>query len=118
MNIVLPVSKSYAKTLAIVATVAMLVPVAIQLHIHWKAAVVVSQTTGWQAHVTGVASDDVLNIRSGPRASYAILSTIPHDGLGISVRDCINNDKGTRWCRVEYRTQNGWVKARYLALTQ
>ena len=118
MNILLPVSKSYAKTLAVVATVAMLVPVAIQLHIHWKAAVIVSQATGWRAHVTGVASDDVLNIRSGPRALYAILGTIPYDGVGINVLDCINNDKGTRWCRVDYRTRNGWVKARYLALTR
>jgi hypothetical protein len=63
-----------------------------------------------QYRVGGVASNDVLNIRSGPDAGSAIVSTIPPDGSGIRMTgSCAGN-----WCPIVYRSAQGWVHRRYL----
>ncbi len=81
--------------------------------------------------VTGVAADDVLNIRAEPKAEAAKLGEIPPDGNGIGnlgcqgglsfaewqqataeEREAAEND---RWCRIAFAGVEGWVAGRYLA---
>lgn len=59
--------------------------------------------------VGGVASWDVLWIRSAPSPRATKLGSIPHDGSGIRNLGCEG-----RWCRVEYRGVVGWSHGRYL----
>jgi N-acetylmuramoyl-L-alanine amidase len=60
--------------------------------------------------VTDVASEDVLNIRSGPAPQFSILGAIPANGRGIQlIGDCADN-----WCKVEYNGSRGWVNRRFL----
>ncbi|WP_422362536.1 SH3 domain-containing protein [Pyruvatibacter mobilis] len=68
--------------------------------------------------VTGVAPDDVLNVRIGPTHLARVVGAIPHDADGVSNEGC---DWGTMdqpnprpWCKVEYRDAIGYVNARYL----
>lgn len=81
--------------------------------------------------VTGVASDDVLNIRSKPSASADKIGEIPFDGNGIQNLGCEGGltfaewqrateaeraaSARSRWCRVSYRGIEGWVAGRFLA---
>lgn len=60
--------------------------------------------------VVGVAADDVLNIRSAPDASSAIVTVIPSNGRGVRA---IGNCAGT-WCQIEYRGVQGWANSRFL----
>ncbi|MGF1651444.1 MAG: SH3 domain-containing protein [Hyphomicrobiaceae bacterium] len=60
--------------------------------------------------VTGVASNDVLNIRSGPGVSYAKIGSIPPDTACVwKSAGCSGN-----WCRVSYAGVEGWANTRYL----
>ncbi|MXQ08302.1 SH3 domain-containing protein [Alphaproteobacteria bacterium GH1-50] len=61
--------------------------------------------------VTGVASDDVLNIRSGPGASHAIIGSLPPDATDIEV---IAPDDRHRWAKINFREGTGWVSMDYL----
>ena len=65
--------------------------------------------------VTGLASNDVLNVRSGPGTNYRIIGAL---GNGDRVRRlrCQTNGR-TTWCEIEMLTdmrERGWVSARYL----
>ena len=82
---------------------------------------------------TGVAKDDVLNIRAAPDAHAAKVGEIPPDGSCIRNRGCRGGlsyreftelsqsererrlKQNPRWCKVEYRGATGWVAGRYLA---
>ena len=60
--------------------------------------------------VRSVASDDVLNMRSGPSAYAPIVGTIPPDGRSIRlVGGCVGV-----WCRVVYGGTAGWVNRQFL----
>ena len=59
--------------------------------------------------VAGVASNDVLWIRSGPGARYRKVGSIPFNGTGVRNLGC-----GRRWCRVRYRGVTGYAAQRYL----
>lgn len=61
--------------------------------------------------VTGVRSNDVLNIRAGPSGSQRIVGEIPPDGRGIAIGRCTSNGK---WCVVRYRCTEGWAFVKYL----
>jgi N-acetylmuramoyl-L-alanine amidase len=61
--------------------------------------------------VFGVASNDVLKIRSGPDAATDIVKAIPFDGRGIRM---VGSCSG-QWCPVEYLNAKGWVNRRHLA---
>lgn len=61
--------------------------------------------------VTGVAADDVLNIRAEPRAGSAIIGTLAPFAEGIEV--VAANEAGT-WGRVNQGETSGWVNLRYL----
>lgn len=60
--------------------------------------------------VTGVAPDDVLNLRAEPNAGSQILGTLAPDATGVEV---VEERRG--WARVNLREASGWVSMRYLA---
>ncbi|WP_207100731.1 COG3650 family protein [Paracoccus shandongensis] len=60
--------------------------------------------------VSGVAADDVLNIRAEPEAKAAIVGTLAPDAKAIEV---VEERQG--WARVNAGESTGWVSMRYLA---
>ena len=82
--------------------------------------------------VTGVADDDVLNIRIEPDPHAKKIGEIPPDGTclrnlgcqgGLTFREFTELSEEQkakrlaehpRWCRIEYRGVTGWVAGRYL----
>tara|TARA_R110002073_G_scaffold18847_15_gene69589 strand:- start:269 stop:898 length:630 start_codon:yes stop_codon:yes gene_type:complete len=74
-----------------------------------------AETTNFPAlyDVSGVASDDVLNIRSAPEASSDIIATLQHDAKGIEV---VGTDDAKDWAIVNAGEQAGWVSLAYLRL--
>lgn len=80
--------------------------------------------------VTGVAADDVLNIRAEPSPNGEKLGEIPHDGRGIENLGCKGGPtfaewekmseadrqqaRRRRWCRIRYNGSEGWVAGRFL----
>lgn len=80
--------------------------------------------------VTDFEPGDVLNIRSKPAASGALIGTIPADATGIANLGCIGglsyaewldanetertSARKTRWCLIGYDRKIGWVAGWYL----
>lgn len=82
--------------------------------------------------VTGVADDDVLNIRAEPDPHAKKVGEIPPNGTclrnlgcegGLTFREFTELSEGQkakrlkenpRWCRIEYRGVTGWAAGRYL----
>ena len=62
--------------------------------------------------VTGVAANDVLNIRAAPNASAAIIGTLSPQARDIEV---VGYDETGRWARVNSGEQSGWAALRFLA---
>ena len=61
--------------------------------------------------VVGVDADDVLNIRTGPSASFPVVGVMPPDARGIGgLGSCVEG-----WCPVRYGSVTGWSSARFLA---
>jgi len=71
--------------------------------------------SGHVTHVTGVAANDVLNVRSGPGTNDRIVGAL---GNGDQVRNLGCQSHGSsRWCQIEMMTdmhERGWVNTRYL----
>lgn len=81
--------------------------------------------------VTGVAGNDVLNIRAQPNATARIVGVIPPDGRDLAnlgckgIPDFAQWEKmserarraagANRWCRIRYRDTEGWVRGKFLA---
>ena len=65
--------------------------------------------------VTGVAADDVLNIRAAPSASAAMRGSYAPGEAGIEVTA---RDETGRWGRVNLGESAGWVSMRYLQITE
>lgn len=66
--------------------------------------------------VTGVAADDVLNLRDGPSTRDAIIAGLPNGAILDSAGPCEPHG-GQLWCPVEpaeRRGLRGWVAARFL----
>lgn len=61
--------------------------------------------------VTGVAADDVLNVRAEPLASSGVIGTLAPDAVGVEVVDLTF---GGGWGRVNVNEVSGWVSMRYL----
>lgn len=59
--------------------------------------------------VTGVASDDTLNVRVEPSGSSADIGDLPHDATGIEV---ITQENG--WGQIVWEEGNGWISMRFL----
>ena len=80
--------------------------------------------------VTGVAADDVLNIRAKPSPKGEKVGEIPHDGRGIRNLGCQGGPtfaewekmseaqrkraRRQRWCRIRYEGVEGWVAGWFL----
>lgn len=69
-------------------------------------------TDAWPAlhDVTGVAVDDVLNIRAEPSAGSEIIGTLPHDAVGVEV---IRPDDAFEWGLVNTGERSGWISLSY-----
>lgn len=68
-----------------------------------------------QLMVTGVAADDVLNIRANPSGSAAIVGWIPPNGFGVVATGNERTTGSTRWTEIEHQGNRGWAASRYLA---
>jgi len=82
--------------------------------------------------VTGVAADDVLNIRAEADPRSPKIGEIPPDGTCVRNLGCVGGltfeehttlteeekqrilRERPRWCRIEYQGTEGWVAGRYL----
>lgn len=80
--------------------------------------------------VTGVAANDVLNIRAKPSPKGEKVGEIPHDGRGIQNLGCQGGPTFAeweklskterkragrqRWCRIRYEGFEGWVAGWFL----
>jgi hypothetical protein len=80
--------------------------------------------------VTGVRSDDALNLRVAPDADSRRIARIPFNARGLKNHGCPNHvtfeqwkrmtqaqkdwAARARWCEVEYKGQKGWVAGRFL----
>ncbi len=80
--------------------------------------------------VTGVAANDVLNLRDIPHGDSKKLAGIPPGARGLKHLGCITPEPSLdrwmimtesekknaklQWCRVDYRGTEGWVAARFL----
>jgi hypothetical protein len=80
--------------------------------------------------VTGVRSNDALNLRVAPNADSKAIARIPFNARGIKNFGCPNyvtfeqwkrmtqaqKDYAarSRWCQVEYNGLKGWVAGRFL----
>ena len=62
--------------------------------------------------VTGVAANDVLNIRAAPNASAEIVGTLSPRARDIEV---VGYDDTGRWARVNTFESSGWAALRFLA---
>jgi len=62
--------------------------------------------------VTGVAADDVLNIRSAPSASSEIIGSLAPHQTGVEV---VQADGSGNWGLVNSGERSGWAALRYLA---
>ena len=60
--------------------------------------------------VTGVAGDDVLNVRERPDAAAAVVGTLAPDATRVEVVEEMGG-----WGRVNADETSGWVNLRYLA---
>ncbi|WP_157022772.1 SH3 domain-containing protein [Parasedimentitalea huanghaiensis] len=66
-------------------------------------------------NVTGVASNDVLNIRSTPNASSTIIGFLGPDQNWVEV---IRSDSSGKWGLVNTNETSGWVSLRYMVRVQ
>lgn len=80
--------------------------------------------------VTGVAANDVLNMRAAPSPDAVKVGEIPADADGLTNLGCVGGmtyaefekatdaereaARKTRWCRVLYETHVGWVAGWFL----
>jgi uncharacterized membrane protein len=62
--------------------------------------------------VTGVASDDRLNVRAGPGTGLEVIGSLGHDARRIEVTTL---SESGRWGRVNTGERAGWVALRHLA---
>ncbi|MGB1236486.1 MAG: peptide-binding protein, partial [Planktomarina sp.] len=64
-------------------------------------------------NVTGVASDDVLNARSGPGLSFETTGGLQHDRRNVEI---VAVDESGLWGLTNVGEQAQWVSMRFLAL--
>jgi len=62
--------------------------------------------------VTGVAANDVLNIRAAPSARAEIIGTLSPNARDIEV---VGYDETGQWARINTGERSGWAALRYLA---
>lgn len=65
--------------------------------------------------VVGVASDDVLNVRSGAGVEYPLAGTIPPNGTDIEITGPGVEEGVIHWVPIRYQGVIGWVNRDFLA---
>ncbi|ROU03065.1 SH3 domain-containing protein [Histidinibacterium lentulum] len=75
-------------------------------------AAVAAQEFPARYNVTGVASDDVLNVRAGPGASHPIIGELAHDAVDVEV---VARADGADWGLVNVGERSGWASLAFLA---
>ena len=88
----------------------------------WALAVLFCLIAGWaQAQeypalydVRGVASDDVLNIRSGPGVGHDIIGSLSPNAHSVEI---VGVSANGRWLQLNFQEQSGWASAFYLQRT-
>lgn len=78
----------------------------------WLAAAAPAQELPALFRVTGVAADDVLNVRAEPGAGAEKIGALAPGAAGIEV---VELGPEGRWARVNVDERSGWVAMRYLA---
>jgi len=71
---------------------------------------------GELARVTGIAGNDVLNVRGGPGTNNGVVGALAN-GTQVRMLGC-RMQGSARWCEIEMMTdmrERGWVNARYLS---
>ncbi|MGY3439206.1 MULTISPECIES: caspase family protein [unclassified Marinovum] len=74
--------------------------------------------------VVDVASNDTLNLRSGPGKSkygdeYGVVAELPYNATGVVVSDCqVKSNYRYRWCSVQWQNVSGWAYGRLLQTAQ
>lgn len=63
-------------------------------------------------NVTGVAQNDVLNVRAGPGASHNKVGALAHDAKNVEIVSLSENGS---WGLTNISEGSGWVSMRYLA---
>lgn len=66
--------------------------------------------------VTGIAANDVLNVRRGPGTGYPVIGAL-NNGDRVKKLHC-GSSNGSIWCEIEMLTdmhERGWVNAQYLS---
>lgn len=63
--------------------------------------------------VTGVAANDVLNVRRDPSTGSEIVGTLSPDAKAVEV---VQQSADGRWSQVNIRESSGWVASRFLNL--
>lgn len=62
--------------------------------------------------VTGVESNDTLNLRKSPSGKSATVSKLQHNANGI-----LKLDESKGWVQISYKEQSGWAYGKYLKST-
>lgn len=78
----------------------------------WPAAATQEYVLPTLFDVTGVAANDVVNIRAAPGTSSAVIGTLSADARNIEV---VGYDATGRWARINTGALSGWAALRYLA---
>lgn len=65
--------------------------------------------------VTGVSTDDYLNVRAEPDVKSQIKTRIPNDGRGVQHLDGEVEVNGEIWWKIKWEGKQGWVNKRYLS---
>ena len=65
--------------------------------------------------VTGIAWDDILNVRSGPGVGYPVIATFEPTTVGVVAGGDGRLLDGSIWWSVQLGDRIGWVNARYVS---
>ncbi len=83
------------------------------LCLFWLPGAALAQSFPALYDVTGVASDDVLNVREAPNANAQIIATLGPKATQVEV---VRADTSGHWGLVNVNEQAGWASLRYLAV--
>lgn len=65
-------------------------------------------------HVVHVEENDTLNVRAGAGVVNSVIATIPADGAGIELTGDEAVVGSTRWAKIIWEGESGWVSKHYL----
>ena len=66
--------------------------------------------------VTEIRQGHTLNVRSGFNKNHKIIAELPYHATNIMVHECKLNQLGKKWCHIQYRNTQGWVRSKYISI--